>query len=154
MLGLFSMLRFAFRSTLPGKMIQAVEAFAEASDLVVKRVQLSLIEEEQELDLNRAKKKWEAERYEVIETLRLYRITPEDLPHPEAFHWAVGEYIFKLSEWVQLWDWIGVKLHNATHAEKLQTGIDGLWLLEVGRRRAAHPKTRAEALRDEEQTST
>jgi hypothetical protein len=153
MLGLLAVVRLLLRATIPGKIERMVAGWAETADVLVKKEKLGHIQREQYLGINRDQRSWESERYGQVESFREYHISPEDLPHPEAFHWAVGDFIFKTSEWVDLWNWFDVKVWNATHPDKMTIGVDGHWLLELGRRRMEDELVRREARRNMELTA-
>ena len=150
MLGLLSILGVVGRMSILGRIGAVLDGWVEVTDAVVKAEKLRRAEEEARLGLNREQEKWAKARYGAVETLLPFHIDPEDLPHPEAFAWATGDFVFTISEWTNLWNWIETKLHNVVSPEKLKTGIDGHWLLEVGRRRWADESTRSEAVRSAE----
>jgi hypothetical protein len=145
MLGLLATVRLLLKATLPRRMGRVVAGWADTVDVLVKKERLGHIEREQYLDINRDRRRWEGERYGAVEVFLEFHIAPEDLPHTEAFHWAIGDFVFKTSEWVDLWNWLDVKTWNATNEEKMNIGVDGHWLLEVGRRRWADESVRNEA---------
>jgi hypothetical protein len=144
MFGLFVALNFLYKFSLLGRASRTVQSWLGALDDLVDQEKLKRLKEDQFLDLNREKERWEVGQFH-IEVLLPYHIRPADLPHIDSLNWVVGDYVFKTREWMSVWMWIGVKAQNVGSSEKILSPVDGPWLLEIGRRRWDHTETRKEA---------
>ena len=143
--------RAVFMATGFGAVVQKVNHAAAGVRLFVLNEKLRRLKHEMELGLNRSEEAHHLTTHGTFETLFPARIRIEDLParFETVFKVKVaGQYLFKISEWNEVWDWILQKTLRQNGQEARPEGRDGRWLLHAAGQRWKDPDLRVKAFRN------
>jgi hypothetical protein len=134
------------KSTDAGKAYRMVKQAKLVTSAFVRKEKLKKLRRELELGINR-EEAYRLKTRGTVEVLLPARMQPDDVPAGFEAKEGVkllGSFIFKVSEWNELWEWIAGCLAKGTEFER-PIGRDGRWLLIVGRRRWRDDEVRKQA---------
>lgn len=137
-----------FKSSQGGKAIKKVKAVAAVARSEDRIMRLQKLRQELEMGLNRREDADHVKRYGTVESLYPARILAEDLPagfEQKTGIQAVGSFVFKPTEWNDLWSWIDRKIEQSHGDLSNAEGRDGRWLLSCGRKRWENELVRKKA---------
>jgi hypothetical protein len=151
LLGLGVFLTVVFKLSLPGRIISTLNRWLDAAYLSTLVDRLTEIEKEQELDFNRARARWEQEKYKGETAYLVYTITEEEVPAVELRggtvfrplqNWNIpGNYVFTALERSLLQQWMLEVTQSVSQGKVGDSEIPGPWLLHIGRARYEDPES-------------
>jgi len=115
---------------------------------VIDDTELYISDIRQENGFNEAEERFSDRVHGTIEMIFPARVVAEELSagfEKAIGHNVCGDVLWKLSEWNDFWRWAHVSAYNSHSQEKIPVGRDGLWLIEVGRKRWADDEMRVAA---------
>ena len=130
--------RALFRASRGGKVVKKVGTVTKVLRGEQRATKLRHLKRELEMGLNRREEAAHIKQHGTAEPLFPARIREGDVP--ADFETKVGcricgLFVFKPSEWHELWDWVGAKMRQCDGDNSKPEGRDGYWLLQVGRAR-------------------
>lgn len=149
MLGLLAVGKMLFKASKLGHAASVVKHTTKAIDLTIRTNRLAEIEQELQKGINRAEDKWSEEQYGGVEPMFAFQITSDEIPDGLEVALGidvVGFYVFRLSEWTDLWRWLTIIINNLTTEVRMKEGRDGRWMLQYGKARWEDETIKAVAL--------
>lgn len=150
--GLF-LTRALYKLTRLGKAVQKVKYVATGIQVDALTRKLKRLRHEADLGINRSEEAHHLKTHGTVEPIFPARIRETDLPakFETVFQVrVVGEYLFKLSEWNDVWEWILQKALRQNGQPSRAEGRDGFWLLHIGRERWGDSELRVKAFKNAE----
>jgi hypothetical protein len=137
-----------FKATRFGQVVKKVKTAVTWTEVRVRRDKMQQARHERDLGINRSEDAFHLAVHGTYEPLFPASLRKENLPDrfEEVFKVeATGEFLFKISEWNELCDWVEQKTRRQNGEEAKAEGRDGRWLLHIGRERWKDRDLRAKA---------
>jgi hypothetical protein len=148
MIGLWYIFKVVAGLTPAGAITVVVSAASWLAKTAIDEFELKTLKKEIDLGILKSEELFSEKVHGTTEPIFPAVVKPTDLPpgfEAAVGHKVCGEMLWKISEWNDFWNWVGLLLHNSNSQQKIPVGRDGLWLVEAGRKRWADEEKRRSA---------